>query len=160
MTPRRRSAIFPHDRQAEIRSRGIWQSDDYPSIRVSDIDAGLCLDVLRSHLNQPHCVSYGGIWVASCGLDVYVQLRFHSSPHTPASTLTNHLNNGWLKSDGHAITLSRNVHNSPTCHRSRPICNRSTDRHCKLSDYQPRSQTWGGDILGNGRRPDSCGVIR
>lgn len=44
------------------------------SLQVWDVDTGLCLHVLRGHLNQIYCVSYDGIRIASGGLDTHVRI--------------------------------------------------------------------------------------
>jgi len=43
-------------------------------LQVWDVDTGLCLHVLRGHLNQIYCVSYDGIRIASGGLDTHVRI--------------------------------------------------------------------------------------
>ena len=43
-------------------------------LQVWDVDTGLCLHVLRGHLNNIYCVSYDGIRIASGGLDTHVRI--------------------------------------------------------------------------------------
>jgi F-box and WD-40 domain protein CDC4 len=43
-------------------------------LKVWDVDTGLCLHVLRGHLNQIYCVSYDGVRIASGGLDTHVRI--------------------------------------------------------------------------------------
>ena len=42
--------------------------------QVWDVDTGLCLHILRGHLNQIYSVSYDGIRIASGGLDTHVRI--------------------------------------------------------------------------------------
>ena len=43
-------------------------------LQVWDVDTGLCLHILRGHLNNIYCVSYDGIRIASGGLDTHVRI--------------------------------------------------------------------------------------